>query len=73
MLIMSVNVSGSSTNRVWGGFPENIVVGRCLLADRLTAQRYLDFLATLLPWLLEDVPLSVKQRLWFQHEEAPAH
>jgi hypothetical protein len=31
----------------------------------LTAQRYRDFLENVLPWLLEDVPLAVRQRLWF--------
>jgi hypothetical protein len=40
---------------------------------RLTAQRYCDFLQTLLPGLPEDVPLAVRHRLWFQRDEAPAH
>jgi hypothetical protein len=48
-------------------------VGPYLLPDRLTAQRYRDFLETVLPGLLEDVPLAVRQSLWFQHDGAPAH
>jgi hypothetical protein len=48
-------------------------VGPYLLPDRLTAQRSRDFLETVLPGLLEDVPLAVRQRLWFQHDGAPAH
>jgi hypothetical protein len=32
----------------------------------MTAQRYRDILETVLPGLLEDVPLIVRQRLWFQ-------
>jgi hypothetical protein len=51
----------------------DIVVGAILLPDRLTAQRYLDFLETVVPGLLEDVPLVVRQRLWFQHDGAAAH
>lgn len=39
-----------------------------LLPDRL-----LDFLETVLPGLLEDVPTAVRQRLWFQHDGAPTH
>jgi hypothetical protein len=41
-----------------------IVVGSCLLPDRLTAQRYLHVLETVLPGMLEDVPSSVRQRLY---------
>jgi hypothetical protein len=44
-------------------------VGPYLPHDRLTAQRYCDFLETVLPGLLVDVPLAVRQKLWFQHDE----
>jgi hypothetical protein len=54
---------------VWAGIVGDIVVGLYLLPDRLTAQRYRDFLETLLPGLLEDVPLAVRQHLRFQHDE----
>jgi hypothetical protein len=37
---------------VWAGIVRNIVVGPYLLPDRLTAQRYRDFLETVLPGLL---------------------
>jgi hypothetical protein len=40
-----------------------------LLPDRLTARRYRDFLETVLPGPLEDVPQAVRQKLWFQHDE----
>jgi hypothetical protein len=43
----------------------DIVVSPCQLPDRLTAQRYCDFLNTVLLGLLEDVPLAVRQRLRF--------
>jgi hypothetical protein len=58
---------------VWAGIVGDIVVGLYLLPDRLTAQRYRDFLETVLPGLFEDVPLAVRQWLWFQHDGAPAH
>jgi hypothetical protein len=58
---------------VWADIVGDIVVGPYLLPDRLIAQRYRDFLETVLPGLLENVPLAVRQRLWFQHDGAPAH
>jgi hypothetical protein len=58
---------------VWARIVGDIVVGPCLLPDRLTAQRYRDFLETVLAGLLEDVPLAVSQRLWFQHNGAQTH
>jgi hypothetical protein len=44
-----------------------------MLADRLTAQKYFDFLGTVLPGLLENVALVVRKKFWFQHEGAPGH
>lgn len=34
---------------------------------------YLTFLQEILPELLEDVPLDIRQHMWFQHDGAPAH
>jgi hypothetical protein len=48
-------------------------VGPWLLPDSLTAQRQRDFLETVLPGLVEVVPLTVRHRLWFQHDGAPVH
>jgi hypothetical protein len=58
---------------VWAGVIENIVVGSYLLPDRLTAQRYLDFLENIVPGLLQDVLLAMRQRLWFQHAGESVH
>jgi hypothetical protein len=44
-----------------------------VLSAKLNAQRYCDILETVLPGLLEDVPLAVRQRLWFRHDVAPSH
>jgi hypothetical protein len=46
-------------------------MGPYLLRDRLTAQRYHDFLETALSWLFEEVLLAVMQMLWFQNDEVP--
>jgi hypothetical protein len=43
------------------------------LPDKLSAQRYGDFLKTVLPGLLQHLPPAVMQRLWFKHDGAPAH
>jgi hypothetical protein len=58
---------------VWADIVGDVVVGPYLLPDRLTAQRYRDFLETVLPELLEDVRPALRQMLWFQHDRAPAH
>jgi hypothetical protein len=39
----------------------------------MTAQRYCDFLEIVVLGLLKDVPLAVRQRLWFEHNGAVAH
>jgi hypothetical protein len=46
-------------------------VGLYLLPYSLSAQRYRDLLETVLPRLLEDVPVAVRRRLCFQHDGAP--
>jgi hypothetical protein len=48
-------------------------MGPYLLPDRLSVPRYRDFLETALLGLLEDLPLALKQRLWFPNDGAPAH
>jgi hypothetical protein len=57
---------------IWAGIVGDIVVAPCLLRYRLTAEQYHEFLETVLPELLEDVPLVVKKRLWFRHDGTPA-
>jgi hypothetical protein len=54
---------------VWAGIVGYVVVGPYLLPDRLTPQRYRDFLETVLSGLLEYVSLVVRQRLWFHTTE----
>jgi hypothetical protein len=39
-------------------------------STRLTGNDYLQFLREELPVILEDVPLTVRQKMWFQHDGA---
>ena len=34
---------------------------------------YIIFIRDIVPKMLENVPLQVRQRLWFQHDGVPAH
>jgi hypothetical protein len=52
---------------VWTGITGDMAMGPCTLPDNH------DFLEIVPPELPEDVPLAVRQRLWFQCHEAPAY
>ncbi|KAJ8978020.1 hypothetical protein NQ317_006964 [Molorchus minor] len=51
----------------------NIVIGSQFFPEHLTAARYRQFLTEDLPKLLDDKPLQIRQSMWHQHDEAPAH
>ncbi|CAH1394400.1 unnamed protein product [Nezara viridula] len=57
---------------VWCGLLSDII-GPFFLPPRLSGISYLHFLQNNLHELLEDIPLGIRQRLWFMHEGAPAH
>lgn len=57
---------------VWAGIIGNRLIGPIFL-PRLDARVYLDFLEDQLPEILEDVPLDVRQEMWYMHDGAPAH
>ena len=61
--------------RVPMGFRNDTVwtYGPCLLPPNLTGATSLCFLEGVLHGLLEDVPLHVRQNLWFQRGRAPPH
>jgi hypothetical protein len=59
VLMLSVNVGIS----VWAGIVGDIAMGPYRLPDRLTDQRCRNILQTVLPGLLEGVPLAMRQRL----------
>lgn len=58
---------------VWAAIVNGILVGPYVLPDRLTGERYLQFLQDNLPGLLEDVPLHIRQNMWLLQDGAPAH
>ena len=58
---------------VWAGCIGDYLLGPVVLPRRLTGQTYLDFLQNMLPLLLEDVPLGLRQAMWLMHDGAPAH
>lgn len=58
---------------VWAGVLDNFLIGPYILPNRLNTQAYTVFLRDVLPELLEDIPLEVRQGMWFQHDGAPAH
>ena len=58
---------------VWAGIVDGRLNGPYLFPPRLTDYTYLIFLQEVLNELLEDVPLDIRRRLWFQHDGAPPH
>ena len=58
---------------VWAGIIGDHVVGPYIFPQRLTGQSYSIFLDEVLPQLLENVPLHIRNQSWFQHDGAPPH
>jgi len=58
---------------VWAGIVGDFLIGPYLMPSPLNGQQYVSFLRETLPLLLDDVPLDVRRRMWFQHDGAPAH
>jgi hypothetical protein len=58
---------------VWAGIIDDHLLGPNVLPARLTGNDYLQFLREELPVMLEDVSLTVRKKMWFQHDGAPAH
>lgn len=58
---------------LWAGLVNGQLIGPFVLPDRLTGNDYLLFLENDLPALLENVPLNVRQHMWFLQDGAPAH
>jgi hypothetical protein len=58
---------------VWPGIISDCLTGPHVLPHQLTGNHYRDFLLHDLPKLPEDVPLAVRTRLWYLHDDDPAH
>jgi len=50
-----------------------MLIGHVILDDRMIGQNYLNFLQNELPKQLEDVPLSTRIAVYFQHDRVPSH
>jgi len=58
---------------VWCGIFYDTLIGPFFFVDNLNGDKYLEFLKTELPILLEDIPLSRRKNLVWQQDGAPAH
>jgi hypothetical protein len=58
---------------VWMGIVGDCLLGPFVLPERLNGDDYRDFLENDLPLLLEEVPLNVRNSIWFMHDGAPPH
>lgn len=58
---------------VWAGVVGHYVIGPIFYGENLNGRRYLNILENLVPPLLEDIPLAIRTRMWFQQDGAPAH
>ena len=58
---------------VWAGILGDRLIGPHILPGPLNGENYAIFLDRTLPELLEEVPLDIRRRMWFQHDGAPPH
>lgn len=58
---------------VWIGVISNNLCGPHFLPPRLNANLFHDFLENILPEVIEDVPLNLREECWMQLDGAPAH
>lgn len=63
---------GQKTN-VWCGVFNKSVVGPFFFRDNLNSVKYLNFLENELSDYLDELPLNLRRRMWFQLDGAPAH
>lgn len=58
---------------VWCGVLGERIIGPFFFEGTLTGEKYLDFLRDSFSELLEEVPLDIRRRMWFQQDGAPPH
>lgn len=58
---------------VWAGIVGTRIIGPILFQGRLNGQRYLEFLQNDIEEFLEELPLEILRRLYFQQDGAPPH
>ena len=58
---------------VWAGIIGEYIIGPYFFDTPLTGQKYLRFLEQSLTDLLDNVDLTTRRKMWFQHDGAPVH
>lgn len=58
---------------VWAGVLNDRVIGPWFFEGNMDRVRYEELLTNILPELLEDVPLAIRLRMWWQQDGHPAH
>src|SRR6195952_3782061 len=58
---------------VWLGIIDDHLIEPYFLPQRLNGEIYRQFIEVDLPLLLEDVPLQLRNDMWFMHDGAPAY
>lgn len=58
---------------LWSGILNGQIIGPIELPAILNGRNYLQFLENDLPTLLEDTPLALTLRMWYQQDGCPAH
>jgi len=62
-----------SSINLWVGIVGDHLIGPHRFPGPLNGATYLEFLQDSLPELLENVPVNVRARMWYQHDGAPPH
>jgi hypothetical protein len=70
---VEINFQRRFSINVWCGMMDAMLTGPFISEDRMTGHSYLDFLQNGLPEELEDVPLSTRTAMHFQHDGVPSH
>lgn len=58
---------------IWCGIVNGYLIGPFFFRSTVNDRRYLRFLQNKLPTLLQYIDLHTRQRMWFQHDDAPPH
>ena len=70
---VETNFQSCFSVNVWCGMIDDVLIGPVILDGRMTGQNYLDFMQNELPEQLENVPLTTRIAMYFQHDGAPSH
>ncbi|KZC10692.1 hypothetical protein WN55_02392 [Dufourea novaeangliae] len=57
----------------WCGLLNGEIIGPYFINDTLSTSRYKHILTEISPHLLENIPLRIRQTMWFQQDGCPAH